>query len=333
MALIPRPVQLPQIQGGPNFGQAIAAGLQGFNAAQSIANAAQQREAQRIQMETAQMQQAQMQQELERAQQQRSLQDQAIASEQLLISSNPEEGIARLQAMEDQSPAAQAILQGLRGGTLSFAQAQQAAGETMTGAQAMGLMTPIQQARQAEAERLGIANKEREKGLEKAETELRKEFLTLAGKSLLEGREQIAKIREAKKTGVGDVSLMKTINKMIDSGIVTDSDFDQVAQSSGLADTFEGLRNKIFGGGSLNDVTRRQIVEQAEQLWSAKVRSAKDIATGIDADAEAKGFERSVIPRAFQTLFERETERQAEQASRPERQTFVTSGGLQVEVR
>ena len=91
---------------------------------------------------------------------------------------------------------------------------------------------------------------------------------------------------------------MKTINKMIDSGIVTDSDFDQVAQSSGLAETFKGMKNKILGGGSLGEEARQQILEQAELLWSAKVRGAQDLASGIDEDAAQKGIERSVIPKA-----------------------------------
>ena len=79
----------------------------------------------------------------------------------------------------------------------------------------------------------------------------RSEINTLGGKNLLDMKAQMGKITGAKISGVGDVTMLKTINKMIDQGIVTSDDFDQIANSSGLADSFKGMMSKIVGGGQL----------------------------------------------------------------------------------
>jgi len=321
MAIIQRPVQLQQLSGGPNFGQAVKAGLAGLQMGQQLGQRAQQ---QQQQQQLFDQQQAQFEQQ----QATRALQGQAIAGEQLLGAQSLAEAQAAISPLVDANPEAAALLEGLQGGQITLDQAKQTASQALQGANAMGIFTPMQMRQQQQQEAEASQRQKRYAGLEKAEESLRKEFLNLAGKSLLEGRDQITKIREAKKTGIGDVSLMKTINKMIDSGIVTDSDFDQVAQSSGLAETFKGMKNKILGGGSLGEEARQQILEQAELLWSAKVRGAQDLASGIDEDAAQKGIERSVIPKAFKSIFARETE----QAKPSRSEKFTAPSGLEIEV-
>jgi len=246
------------------------------------------------------------QMQIDQAEQQRQLQSIATGAEQILEAPAEQREQILLNRIQkgrelgrDMSDSVALLEQAdqLEGG-LANPQIDEILNLELQEANRLGYYTPKQ-----EAERKLLAEGQlSRKDKDKVRMDFRKEFATQAGKGLLESKEQIQKIRNAKKTGIGDVALMKTINKMIDSGIVTDSDFDQVAQSSGVADSFQGLLNRIIGGGSLNDATRTQIIDQAELLYDAKLKSAKQIADGIEIDAEGYGVS-DVIGSAYKKLF------------------------------
>lgn len=300
--LIPQPRQLQQLI-VPNAG-AIA---QGINQGMSLANQYQQNQLGQQQQQLGQMQIDQAQQALTREQAQEALGSIAQGAETVMSLPTDDQRYNFLANRRDQLAAQgrnteqtdDALRIGMNEGFTSPA-FNQAMMEGLQTANSMGVYTEQQQLqRTAQADNtLDLKDKN------KLRQDFRKEFTSTAGKGLLESKEQIAKIRNAKKTGIGDVALMKTVNKMIDSGIVTSDDFNQVAQSSGLADNWEGMFKKILGQGELNDVTRGQIIDQAESLYNAKLVQAKDISEGIKADASTYGIEKEVIPSAYNKLFD-----------------------------
>ena len=303
--LIPQPRQLQQLI-TPNAG-AIA---QGLNQGMSLANQYQQNQLGQQTQQLNQMQLDQAQQAMTKEQAQEALGSIAQGAETVMSLPTDDQRYNFLANRRDQLAAQgrnteqtdDALRIGMNEGFTSpaFDQAMQ---EGLQTANSMGVYTEqqqLQRAAQAKAQAdstLGLKDKN------KLRQDFRKEFTSTAGKGLLESKEQIAKIRNAKKTGIGDVALMKTVNKMIDSGIVTSDDFNQVAQSSGLADNWEGMFKKILGQGELNEVTRGQIIDQAESLYNAKLVQAKDISEGIKADASTYGIEKEVIPSAYNKLF------------------------------
>jgi len=143
MAIIQRPVQLQQLSGGPNFGQAIKAGLAGLQMGQQLGQRAQQ---QQQQQQLFDQQQAQFEQQ----QATRALQGQAIAGEQLLGAQSLAEAQAAISPLVDANPEAAALLEGLQGGQITLDQAKQTASQALQGANAMGIFTPMQMRQQAQ---------------------------------------------------------------------------------------------------------------------------------------------------------------------------------------
>jgi len=282
--------------------------LGGLQQGMQLANLSQQSDAREQQMQLQQMQ-------IDEAEMQRQIQSIATGAEQIIdapaeqreqiLLNRIEKGRALGRDMSD-SVALLEMADQLEGG-LSNPQIDEALRLELQEANRLGYFTPKQEIERKVAAENTLTRKDKDK----IRMDFRKEFAAQAGKGLLESEEQIKKIRSAKKTGIGDVALMKTINKMIDSGIVTDSDFDQVAQSSGVADSFQGLVNRIIGGGSLNDATREQILDQAELLYNAKAESAKQVAAGIEKDAESYGVS-NVIGSRFKKIFDSIPEKQPE---------------------
>jgi len=304
--LIPQPRQLQQLM-VPNAG-AIA---QGINQGMTLANQYQQNQLGQQQQQLGQMQIDQAQQALTREQAQQALGSIAQGAETVMSLPTDDQRYNFLANRRDQLAAQgrnteqtdDALRIGMNEGFTSPA-FDQAMMEGLQTANSMGVYTEQQKLQRAAQAKAQAENTLDLKDKNKLRQDFRKEFTSTAGKGLLESKEQIAKIRNAKKTGIGDVALMKTVNKMIDSGIVTSDDFNQVAQSSGLADNWEGMFKKILGQGELNDVTRGQIIDQAESLYNAKLVQAKDISEGIKADASTYGIEKEVIPSAYNKLFD-----------------------------
>lgn len=310
---IPRPVAIAQpayLGGASPLASGIQSGVQ-------LAGMLQQRDARAQKMELQQLQLDQARQQMTEQEAKAALGSVAQGAEDVLAiqGNTPEETqTARYnylanrldnlrQQGKDTEQTDEALVIGLNEGFDSPA-FDQAMREGIQAANSFGVFTPKQQLEREQAAKLAAESQLSTKEKNKIRMDFRREFATTAGKGLLESTEQIDKIRKAQKTGIGDVTLMKTINKMIDNGIVTDSDFDQVAQSSGIADTFQGLFNRVIGGGSLNEVTRKQILNQAEALYGAKLQSAYGIAQGIEQDAGGYGVS-DVIGSGFQKLFKK----------------------------
>ena len=175
MAIIQRPVQLQQLRGGPNFGQAIKAGLAGLQMGQQLGQRAQQ---QQQQQQLFDQQQAQ----LEQQQATRALQGQAIAGEQLLGAQSLAEAQAAISPLVDVNPEAAALLEGLQGGQITLDQAKQTASQALQGANAMGIFTPMQMRQQQQQEAASRWQRSRQVSSENfKERWLLKEFLKLEG--------------------------------------------------------------------------------------------------------------------------------------------------------
>jgi len=303
--LIPQPRQLQQLI-TPNAG-AIA---QGLNQGMSLANQYQQNQLGQQTQQLNQMQLDQAQQAMTKEQAQEALGSIAKGAETVMSLPTDDQRYNFLANRRDQLAAQgrnteqtdDALRIGMNEGFTSpaFDQAMQ---EGLQTANSMGVYTEQQQMQRAAQTKAQAENTLSTKDKNAQRQKFRSEINTLGGKNLLDMKAQMGKITGAKISGVGDVTMLKTINKMIDQGIVTSDDFDQIANSSGLADSFKGMMSKIVGGGQLAPEVRQQIKDQAQALYDANLRQVKSVADGIESDAESYGVS-NVIPSAYKKLFE-----------------------------
>lgn len=303
--LIPQPRQLQQLI-VPNAGSI----AQGISQGMSLANQYQQNQLSKQNQQLNQMQMDQAQQSLTREQAQEALGSIAQGAETVMSLPTDDQRYNFLANRRDQLAAQgrnteqtdDALRIGMNEGFTSPA-FNQAMMEGLQTANAMGVYTEqqnLQRAAQAKAQAENTLSKKDKNDLR---LKFRSEIGTLGGKNLLEMKTQLGKILSSKVSGVGDVTMLKTINKMIDQGIVTSDDFDQIANSSGLSDSFKGMMSKIVGGGQLAPQVREQIISQARALYAENLKQVKSLAEGIESDAASYGVE-NVISKPYRDLFD-----------------------------
>lgn len=189
----------------------------------------------------------------------------------------------------------------------------QAMNEGIQTANSFNVFTPRQQMEREARAKAVAENTLNTKDKNAMRMKFRSELGTLGGKNLLDMKAQLGKITSSKVSGVGDVTMLKTINKMIDQGIVTSDDFDQIANSSGIADSFKGMISKITGGGQLAPEVRQQIQDQAKALYMENLKQVKNLADGVEQDAAGYGVS-DVISKRYKDLF-KDLEKEQPQAN------------------